>query len=222
MLRVSFPVNLRSENASFDIQYGYVKRNTHRNTSWDIAKFETAVHRYADISENDYGVALLNDCKYGCKVYDNVLDLNLLRSPSYPDPDADTGEHEFLYSFLPHQGALVNSNVMCEAEKINQRPVIFDSKRGEGIPVPVEISGHGVCLEALKKARNDNSTVVRLVETKGGYSKCNMKINGFHACSETNLVEWEDTPPVAVPREGKELEFSPFEIKTMKLLRKKI
>ena len=98
MLRVHFPVSIRSEQATFDIQYGYVKRNTHRNTSWDKAKFEVVGHKYADLSEHDHGVALMNDCKYGYMVHDNILDLNLLRSPSNPDPDADEGSHTFTYS----------------------------------------------------------------------------------------------------------------------------
>ena len=77
-----FPVNVRTEQASFDIQYGFVKRNTHRNTSWDKAKFEVVGHKYADLSDYDNGIALLNDCKYGYMVHDNILDLNLLRLPS--------------------------------------------------------------------------------------------------------------------------------------------
>ena len=101
MLRVHFPVAIRSEQAAFDIQYGYVKRNTHRNTSWDKAKFEVVGHKYADLSDHDHGVALLNDCKYGYMVHDNILDLNLLRSPSNPDPDADEGSHAFTYSVFP-------------------------------------------------------------------------------------------------------------------------
>jgi len=105
MLRVSFPININSDLASYDIQYGYVKRATHRNTSWDMAKFEVCGHKYADLSDYDYGAALLNDCKYGYKVHKNILDLNLLRSPSLPDPKADRGKHELTYSFYPHNGS---------------------------------------------------------------------------------------------------------------------
>ena len=95
MLRVSFAVNVFSDLASFEIQFGHVQRNTHRNTSWDMAKFEVVGHRYADLSDNQYGVALLNDSKYGYKIHDNIIDLNLLRSPTVPDPTADRGHHEF-------------------------------------------------------------------------------------------------------------------------------
>ena len=84
-----FPTNIVSEQASFDIQYGYVKRNTHKNTSWDRAKFEVVGHKYADLSDNDYGIAILNDCKYGYTIFDKTIDLNLLRSPNIPDPETD-------------------------------------------------------------------------------------------------------------------------------------
>ncbi|MHC4874276.1 MAG: alpha-mannosidase, partial [Planctomycetota bacterium] len=102
MLRAAFPTTINSASASFDIQYGYVTRETHNNDSWDMAKFEVAAHRYADLSASDYGCALLNDCKYGYKVKKNILDLNLLRSSTDPDPDADQGHHEFTYVLLPH------------------------------------------------------------------------------------------------------------------------
>ena len=124
MLRVHFPVNVVSDQATFDIQYGYVKRNTHRNTSWDKAKFEVVGHKYADLSDHDYGVALMNDCKYGYMVLDNILDLNLLRSPSNPDPDADLGKHEFVYSFMPHKNDLIRSNVIKESTCLNQQPLV--------------------------------------------------------------------------------------------------
>ena len=119
MLRVHFPVAIRSEQAAFDIQYGYVKRNTHRNTSWDKAKFEVVGHKYADLSDHDHGVALLNDCKYGYMVHDNILDLNLLRSPTNPDPDADEGSHAFTYSIFPHQHDFIHSEVLMELSLIH-------------------------------------------------------------------------------------------------------
>ena len=86
MLRTSFPVAIFATEATCDIQFGSIKRPTHRNTSWDMAKYEICAQKWIDLSQWDYGVALLNDCKYGHKVLENVLDLNLLRSPNYPDP----------------------------------------------------------------------------------------------------------------------------------------
>ena len=145
MLRVHFPVNIRSEQASFDIQNGYVKRNTHRNTRWDKAKFEVVGHKYADLSDKDNGVALLNDCKYGYMVHDNIIDLNLLRSPTNPDPDADKRHHDFTYSFFPHRNELINSETIQESSCLNQRPLLFNGFRSN-IKFPLKFDGVGLSL----------------------------------------------------------------------------
>ena len=104
LLKAAFPVDVLSPTATFDVQWGNVERPTHRNTSWDWARFETCAHKWADLSEGDYGVALLNDCKYGYDVHDNVIRLTLLKSATSPDPLADEGEHRMTYSLLPHSG----------------------------------------------------------------------------------------------------------------------
>ncbi len=95
---------MNSPRATFEIQWGNVERPTHWNTSWDWARFETCAHKWIDLSEGDYGVSLLNDCKYGHDVKGHTMRLTLLRSAIYPDPEADQGVHEFSYSLLPHQG----------------------------------------------------------------------------------------------------------------------
>jgi alpha-mannosidase len=104
-LKVAFPVDILSPSATFEIQWGNVQRPTHRNTSWDWARFETCAQKWVDLSEGDYGVSLLNDCKYGHDIQGNVLRLSLLRSPTLPDPEADQGEQRFAYSLLPHAGS---------------------------------------------------------------------------------------------------------------------
>lgn len=222
MLRVSFPVAVRSESATFDIQYGYVQRPTHRNTSWDVAKFEVAAHRYADLSSLDYGVALLNNCKYGHKIHDGVIDLNLLRSPTYPDPDADQGVHELTYSLLPHNGTLIESTVMAEAAALNVHPIVYDRT---AIPQsrktfsPVSLQGDSVSLEVVKKAEKEDCLVIRLVETHGKASKCVLHFAPGAGSNlvETNLMEW--TNGSAVPISGPvELSLSPFEIRTYKVM----
>ena len=106
LLRALFPLRVRSHEATFETMYGVVKRPTHRNTSWDGARFEVCAHRFADLSEPGYGVALLNDGKYGHSARDNVLGISLLRGPLYPDPLADEGEHRFTYSLFPAPGRL--------------------------------------------------------------------------------------------------------------------
>jgi len=159
MLRVHFPVNVRAEQATFDIQYGHVQRNTHDNTSWDKAKFEVVGHKFADLSDHDYGVALMNDCKYGYFVKDNILDLNLLRSPNNPDPDADQGKHQFTYSIFPHEHDLIRSNVIREATCLNQIPIVFNGVRSDN-SIPVELNGNGLELTVLGERNKFKSNIL--------------------------------------------------------------
>ena len=184
MLRVHFPVTVMSEQATFDIQYGYVKRNSHRNTSWDKAKFEVVGHKYADLSDHDYGVALLNDCKYGYMVHDNLLDLNLLRSPSNPDPDADMGKHEFTYSLLPHKHDLIRSAVILESTCLNQGPIMLEGVSSI-LNIPIQLSGEGLELSVLKKAEKEDCWIVRIVETNGRNSRGTLHFKG--SVNECNL-----------------------------------
>ena len=214
MLRVHFPVNVRSERASFDIQYGHVKRNTHRNTSWDKAKFEVVGHKYADLSDHDYGVALMNDCKYGYMVHDNILDLNLLRSPNNPDPDADQGAHEFTYSLFPHQYDLIRSDVLAESACLNQRPIIFEGASSNA-KMPVGLTGDGLELSVLKKAEKEDVWIVRIIETAGRESTGSLELNG--TITECDLMELKDIgAPESVKCET-QVSLSPFEIKTYKI-----
>ena len=217
MLRVAFPVNVFNSQASFDIQYGFINRNTHRNTSWDFAKFEVCGHRYADISRQDFGVALLNNSKYGYKVLNNRLDLNLLRSPAYPDPDADIGNHKFTYSLLPHKGNLTNSDVFSEAACLNQGVMIFPGVKNIQTSSPCFIMSDGISLETIKKAEKSNSLIIRLVEKNGSNSKGILNFSKYPVkLSETNLIEWEENEEREILGDI-EIRMKPFEIRTYKL-----
>ncbi|MCE5278642.1 MAG: glycoside hydrolase family 38 C-terminal domain-containing protein [Planctomycetaceae bacterium] len=219
MLRTAFAVNVQAESAAFEIQYGYVRRNTHRNVSWDMARFEVAAQRWVDLSDNQYGVALLNDCKYGHKVHENVLDLNLLRSPTHPDPDADQGRHECTYSLLPHEGALIDSDVMDQAAALNQPPLVLPGKRAAAIRPPAYVGGKGVSLAVLKKAEKEDCLVLRLVETRGCRTEATVQLTDAGArLVECDLMEWNDLadlggPTVCVP-------LAPFEIRTFTIIKK--
>lgn len=215
MLRVAFPVNVCTNESAGDIQYGYLKRPTHSNTSWEMACFEMVAHRYADLSDAQYGVALLNDCKYGYKLKDNVLDLNLLRSPRYPDDSADIGRHSFTYSLLPHCGTLVESDVMAEATALNMPPVVWTGMTG-AVEMPCRLTGSGVSLEVMKKAEKSDCLVLRLVETDGCESTASLSFTKEVELQETDLLEWN---ALGEKRFGTafELCFKPFEIKTFKV-----
>jgi alpha-mannosidase len=160
-------VNVLASLAGFDIQYGHVFRSTHRNTSWDMARFEVVGHRFADLSQGDCGVALLNNCKYGYKVVGNTLDLNLLRSPVYPDAEADRGRHLFTYRLLPHTGNLIESDVFAEAAMLNQGISVFSGFEGRGFELPFSLSEEGVTVEVLKKAEREECLILRAYEHRG-------------------------------------------------------
>lgn len=216
MLRVAFPTRIRAEQASFDIQYGYVRRNTHRNLSWDMARFEVAAHKYADLSDNSYGVALLNDCKYGYKVLGNVIDMNLLRAPTHPDPDADLGHHEFTYSLLPHRGTLIEANVIAEATRLNQPPAVFAGYKQGNASVPVTVEGQGVALEVLKKAEKEECRIIRLVERYG--AETTARITAYDKAArlvETDLLEWNELKDLGSGT--LEIPMAAFEIRTFKV-----
>ena len=214
LLKAAFPVDVYATRARYDIQFGSIERDTHRNTSWDAARFEVCAHKWADLSEAGYGVALLNDCKYGCRLLGNVIDLALLRAPKYPDWDADRGDHTFTYSFLPHANGAVDSEVRAEALRLNRPPQRFDGLAGSA-ELPVRVEAKQVELAALKKAEKEDCAVVRLVERGGRHSSAVLHT----ACRlvETGLTEWEDGAELT-PVDGRiVVTFRPFEIKTFKL-----
>jgi alpha-mannosidase len=218
MLRVSFEVNIHSDTASYEIQYGHVRRNTHRNTSWDMAKFEVVGHRFADLSDKKYGVALLNDCKYGYKIHDNIIDLNLLRSPTLPDPKADRGEHSFTYSLLPHTGEMIDSDVLSEAAQLNQPPAIFQGELQNEIEFPVTISPEHVVLEVLKKAEREEALIVRIYEPFGKTVDVNLGISAdIVEIHETSLMESSEKK-LEINKGMIPLTFTPFKIKTLKFI----
>lgn len=216
MLRVAFPVNIFSTEAIFDIQYGYVKRDIHKNTSWDAAKFEVCAQRYADLSEADYGVALLNDCKYGHNINNGVLDLCLLRSSKYPDWNADQGKHEFSYGLYPHANGFMESDVIAVSATFNRSPKLVNGDCGR-LQIPCRIESDSIVLEVVKKAEKEDRLVIRLVETKG------KKINGIAdpelpgGLTETNLLEWENLSKLEPVNGRVDIAMKPFEIKTYKL-----
>ncbi|MGI8983369.1 MAG: alpha-mannosidase, partial [Acidimicrobiales bacterium] len=134
-LKVAFPVDVHTDRATLEIQFGHVSRPTHQNTSWEQARFEVCAHRWADLSEAGYGVALLNDSKYGYDVRGDTLRLSLLRSPTAPDPECDQGRHHFTYALLPHAGDPFAGGVLEEASDLNTPLQLVSVGRDPG-PIP--------------------------------------------------------------------------------------
>ncbi len=176
LLKTAFEVDVRAVSARFDTQFGSVLRPTHRNTSWDMAKFELPCQKWIDLSETGFGVAILNDSKYGCDIKDNIMRLSLLKSPTYPDPYADLGEHEFTYSIYPHEQEWYKSGLINEAWDLNAG--IFTSAKkllNDGL---LKIDSEQVCIDAIKLSEDGKAVIIRLHEQFGGRCKLNAKL-GF-------------------------------------------
>ena len=210
-LKVAFPVAVRSTRATYEIQHGHIERPTVENTSWDTARFEVCGHRWADLSESGYGVALLNDCKYGYDIRGDVLRLSLLRGPGYPDPEADRGSHRFAYALLPHQGDLLE--VVREAECFNL-PLTLVPGDGPGGQV-VTVDRPGVSVEAVKWADRRDGVIVRLCEVSGGRGRVRVTLHRpFERVHRTDLLE-RDLAEVEHDGPTVQLSLRPFELVTL-------
>lgn len=168
LLKAAFPVDIRTTYGTFDVQYGNVRRPNHWNTSWDQARFETVAHRFADLSEHEYGVSLLNDCKYGHDVKDNVLRITLIKAATNPDHSQDQGEHIFTYSLLPHGGDFICGRTLQEACALNQP--LHAVKGSLQLPFDSFLTFDKECVEldAVKKTEDGNYIAVRFHEFAGG------------------------------------------------------
>ena len=172
MVRTSFPADVPNGRALCEIQFGAIERPVHGDTSWDLAKDEVAAHSWVDISNNDYGVALLNDSKYGHRVKDRILDLSLLRSVPYPGPVkgfTDIGEHEFTYSLFPHKGNYSTGGVVQAAHELNFAPQVYRIKKtiNNCYRSFFRTGDSSLIISTVKKAENSNDIIVRLYESAG-------------------------------------------------------
>ncbi len=227
LLKVAFPVNILNSVATYEIQWGNVQRNTHRNTSWDWARFETCAHKWVDLSEGNYGVSLLNDCKYGHDIHDNVIRLSLLRGPTVPDPQADLGVHQFKYSLLPH----INSwgqQTQAAAYALNDPVIVFMNPNSHEVkPTANEqlnlnqalfsADCPNVVIETIKRAEDGNGLIVRLYESHRKRGRVILKsfIN-IHSAFETNLLE-ENEHACEIIDFKIHLDIKPYEIKTIRV-----
>jgi alpha-mannosidase len=218
LLRALFPLNVRSHEATFETMYGAARRPTHRNTSWDEVRFEVSAHRFADLSEPGYGVALLNDGKYGHSARDNVLGISLLRSPLYPDPLADEGEHRFTYSLFPHPGDWTEAGVAREAFSLNS-PLVVGGGGGEAAEYGlVATEGVELALGSLKRAEDGRGVILRLYEPHGKRGPATLRFAfGPNSVERVNLLE--EPEGTVETREGEvRLDVRPFEVLTLRVL----
>jgi alpha-mannosidase len=216
-LKVEFPLALRCDHATYEIQFGHLRRPTHFNTSWDMARFEVSAHRWADLSEPNFGVALLNDSKYGYACHGNVLRLSLLRAPKSPDAFADMGKHHFRYALYPHEDGPQLGGVVAEAAAFNQPLSISLTSAAPQSKSFFSVDNSAVVLDTVKKAEDSDDIVVRLYESQGAHQTATLTVS--QPLKKATKVDLLETGNESV-RAGKnkiKLALRPFELVTLKL-----
>ena len=196
MVKAAFAVDINSDKATYEIQFGTIERPTHFNTSWDKAKFEVCAQKYADVSEGGYSVSILNDCKYGHDIHNGVIQRSLFKCPTDPNEEADQGIHEFTYSIYPHADLLSHSDVAKQAYYLNY-PMVAVKASGTESTLPesfsmVKLDRENVICETVKEAEDSTAYVVRLYESKNIRGKVELTV-GFKAtrCFLCDLMENE-------------------------------
>ena len=215
LLKAAFPVDIRSVTARYEIQYGSLERTTTRSTSWDEAQFEVVGHQWADYSETGFGVALMNDCKYGYDIKDGIMRLSLLKSAERPDTEADRGIQEFTYSLYVHSEPWYESDLVPLAWDLNDPLIVIPGKPAPGMDV-IKLNSCGAALDAIKKSEDGKDIIMRFHEMHGSRTffkaEFNAPVSGW---AEANLMEEPQEPYKKGGIIKKELH--PFEIVTFRV-----
>ena len=190
LLKAEFPLDIHSDEATFEIQFGNVRRKVHSNTSWDKARFESCGQKWMDYSEGHYGVSLLNDCKYGHSVLDGVVALTLIKSGVEPNPNTDVELHRFTYALYPHGGGWQQAGTVQESYKLNVPAYVVDAGTPGRACSFASVDKSNVILETVKQAENGDGTVLRLYECENARTQFTLTVPaGTKQAFETNLLE---------------------------------
>ena len=218
MLKVAFPIAVSADEATYEVQFGHVRRPTHMRTARARAMFEVCAQRWADLGDGEYGVALLNDSKHGYDIHDGVMRLSLLRGPTHPDPNADQGRHELSYGLMPHAGDWREAGVIDAAEDFESPLWVLRSNLPAGTSRSlVSVDTPQVRVEAIKLAEDSDAVIVRLYEAWG--RPCSARVTTSLPAGRVLLCDLLEREREEIPlRDGVvELEMTPFRIVTLKL-----
>ena len=220
LLKTAFPLDINTKEATFEIQYGNVTRPTHNNTSWDVASFEVCGHKWADLSEGDFGVSLLNNCKYGHDIKDGNMRLTLLKSTSDPNPAADKEEHFFTYSIYSHEGTWKDAHTANKAYELNVPLYTKVEEAHDGVLEDklslVKVNKENIMIEVIKKAEDTDHLIVRMYEFHNKRTNATLEFfKDIEEIFECNLMERDLEK---INPNGNRIDFTikPFEIKTFK------
>ena len=226
LVKAEFHLDVMTRTAACEIPYGVMERPTHRNTSWQRAQFEMCAHRFVDLSEPGFGVALLNDGRYGHSIEDSFVSLTLLTSGVFPFPDADKGLHELTYALMPHMGDWREANVVHEAGKLNEKPILsvykpslLTEEKSSVRYTMCEVSSPNVIVTSVKRAEDESGLIVRMYESSGIRTNVEWNLEGLcpKYIYECDMMEQKEREVVFDGQRAK-FEIRPFEIKTFLLV----
>jgi alpha-mannosidase len=214
-LKAAFPVNVRAMNATYEMQFGSVERPTHYNTMHDLARYEVPMHKWADLSEHGFGVAILSESKYGFATFGNTMRLSLLRSTKDPDQVADMGRQQFSYAIMPHAGGWREAGVVAEAYKFNV-PILWT--RGTAAPRSfASTMDPNLVIDTIKRAEDGDGVIVRLYECHGARGAAGIKLDlPFKQATLCNILE-EPLGKAKSREDGVEIAYTPYQIVTIRL-----
>ena len=227
LLKAAFPLAAAGPFATYEIPYGTIDRPTTRNNSWEKAQFEVPAMRWADLSGAGpdgkvHGLSVLNQSKYGYDAAGNVLRLTLLRSPKWPDPEADMGHHHFHYALYPHAGTWKEALTVRHGYEYNYplTAVVTTAHTGSlpAIHSFASVAPENVVLTAVKKAEDAKGLIFRVYEWAGKESTVEFHVPpGATGATVTNLMETPEGGPLAVVDDVVKAPIHPYEILTIRV-----
>jgi alpha-mannosidase len=217
LLKVAFPVNIFTKEAINEIQFGHIRRPNHRSRPFDRDRFEVCNHRWTALTEENRGIAILNDSKYGINVLENSMNLTLLKSALAPDPMADKGIQTFTYSIFYWIGSFSDSAVVREGYELNYPVLVQPGDAGEASIFNLDAAN--IIIETLKMAEDGSEDIiVRLYEAKRNSTHCTLStMLPVIKATQTDMLE-KNVKELTVSNGKIELDFRPFEIKTVRLI----
>ena len=222
LLKAAFPVAASGPFAIYEIPYGTIERPTTRNNSWEKAQFEVAAMRWADLGDGKHGLSVINDTKYGYDAVGNMLRLTLLRSPKWPDAEADMGHHHFNYSLYPHAGTWKEAMTVRHGYEYSY-PLTAVATTAHAGSLPAEhsfasVAPENVVLTAVKKAEDAKGLVFRVYEWAGKDTTAEFHVPpGATAATVTNMMETPEGAPLALAGDVVKAPIHPFEILTIRV-----
>ncbi|MEM9536215.1 MAG: glycoside hydrolase family 38 C-terminal domain-containing protein, partial [Cyanobacteria bacterium P01_E01_bin.45] len=214
LVKAAFPLSFSAPVATYEIPFGAIARSTVRETEIDASKWEVPALRWADMSGDGVGLAVLNDCKYGYDAKPDCLRLTLLKSPTWPHPTSDLGQHEFTYSLLPHGRDWRGAEVVRRGHELNELPMVLGEDWDTGSLL--EIDADNVVVAALKRSEEDCAWILRLYETHGKAVETTVKLKcGIESLHTADLLE-QEIEAVEFLGDRFTCQFKPFELQTFR------